>query len=149
VEFRFPAETCASCPLRAQCTTSTDVRIGRRVTVGPHEELLAEARARQQTDEFKTIYNGKRPTVERVIYRSRPKRGEEGPLPRPDQSDRPDQDQGSRGEPRPDAAARAGVDSRGGLGLRVRPAYSARLLSSSPHSGINCCFDPLQAEWRS
>jgi IS5 family transposase len=69
VEFRFPAETCASCPLRAQCTTSTDARTGRRVKVGPHEVLLTEARAQQQTDEFKTIYNGKRPTVERVIYR--------------------------------------------------------------------------------
>lgn len=69
VEFRFPAETCASCPLRAQCTTSTHARIGRRVVVGPHEELLAEARVQQQTDEFKTIYNGERPTVEPVIYR--------------------------------------------------------------------------------
>lgn len=69
VEFRFPAETCASCPLRARCTTSTDARIGRRVRVGPHEKLLAEARDHQQTDEFKTIYNGNRPTVERVIYR--------------------------------------------------------------------------------
>lgn len=69
VEFRFPAETCASCPLREQCTTSINARIGRRVTVGPHEKLLADARAQQQTDEFKAIYNGKRPTVERVIYR--------------------------------------------------------------------------------
>lgn len=69
VEFRFPAETCASCQLRPQCTASTDARIGRRVNVGPHEELLAEARSQQTTDEFKAIYNGKRPTVERVIYR--------------------------------------------------------------------------------
>ena len=69
VEFRFPAQTCASCALRAQCTTSTHARIGRRVVVGPHEELLAEARAQQQTHEFKMIYNGQRPTVERVIYR--------------------------------------------------------------------------------
>jgi len=69
VEFRFPAQTCASCPLGPQCTTSTDAHIGRRVCVGPHEKLLAEARAQQKTDEFKAIYNGKRPTVERVIYR--------------------------------------------------------------------------------
>lgn len=69
VEFRFPAATCALCPLRAQCTTSTDARIGRRVRVGPYEELLVEARAQQLTDEFKAVYNGKRPTVERVIYR--------------------------------------------------------------------------------
>lgn len=69
VEFGFPAQTCASCALRAQCTTSTNARFGRRVKVGPHEELLADARAEQQTDEFKAVYNGKRPTVERVIYR--------------------------------------------------------------------------------
>jgi IS5 family transposase len=69
VEFRFPAATCLTCPLHAQCTTSTDARVGRRVKVGPHEKLLAEARAQQQTDEFKVVYNGKRPTVERVIYR--------------------------------------------------------------------------------
>lgn len=69
VEFFFPAATCSCCPLRAQCTTSTDARIGRRVKAGPHEKLLADARAQQQTDEFKAIYNGKRPTVERVIYR--------------------------------------------------------------------------------
>lgn len=69
VEFRFPAATCASCPLRARCTTSTDAHIGRRVRIGPYEELLADARSHQQTDEFKAIYNGKRPTVERVIYR--------------------------------------------------------------------------------
>lgn len=69
VEFRFPAETCARCPLRPRCTTSNDPHIGRRVRVGPHEKLLAETRAQQKTDEFKAIYNGKRPTVERVIYR--------------------------------------------------------------------------------
>ena len=66
MEFRFSAEICATCPLRAQCTSS---RHGRKVVVGPHEPLLAEARARQRTWEFKAIYNAKRPTVERVISR--------------------------------------------------------------------------------
>ncbi|MDP9296617.1 MAG: transposase, partial [Actinomycetota bacterium] len=66
VQFRFPAEICAACPLRSGCTSS---RNGRRVTVGPHEPLLAAARARQRTLEFKRVYNGKRPTVERVISR--------------------------------------------------------------------------------
>lgn len=66
MEFRFPAEVCATCPLRPDCTSS---RNGRKVTVGPYENLLAEARARQRTEEFKHIYNGKRPTVERVISR--------------------------------------------------------------------------------
>jgi IS5 family transposase len=64
--FHFPAEACASCSLRAQCTSSRD---GRRVTVGPHEDVLNAARAYEGTEEFKQIYNGKRPTVERVIYR--------------------------------------------------------------------------------
>ena len=64
--FRFPAAACTACPLRAQCTTSPH---GRTVSVGPHEALLAEVRAFQQTDEFKALYNGTRPVVERVIYR--------------------------------------------------------------------------------
>lgn len=64
--LQFPAQACARCPLREQCTSSPD---GRSITIGPHESLLAEARAQHQTDEFKAIYNGKRPTVERVIYR--------------------------------------------------------------------------------
>jgi IS5 family transposase len=66
MEFRFSAEICAACELRSLCTSS---RNGRRVMIGPYEELLAEARARQRTKEFKAIYNGKRPTVERVISR--------------------------------------------------------------------------------
>lgn len=64
--FRFPAQTCASCPLRDRCTSSGQ---GRTLTVGPYEALLAEARALQATDHFKHIYRGKRPTVERVISR--------------------------------------------------------------------------------
>ncbi len=64
--FQFPAEVCASCPLRGDCTSSAE---GRSVTVGPHEALLAQARAFQATEEFREVYRGKRPTVERVIYR--------------------------------------------------------------------------------
>ncbi|MGH2676215.1 MAG: IS1182 family transposase [Actinomycetota bacterium] len=66
VQFRFPAEVCAACPLRAQCTSSPR---GRKVTIGRYEQLLAEARARQRTQKFKQVYNAKRPTVERVISR--------------------------------------------------------------------------------
>jgi hypothetical protein len=66
IEFRFPAEACARCPLRERCTASSH---GRSVSLGPHEALLAEARAHQRTEEFKAIYNAKRPTVERVISR--------------------------------------------------------------------------------
>lgn len=65
-KFEFPAATCNDCALKAQCTTSSD---GRSVTLGPHEALLERARILQQTDEFKKTYNGKRPTVERVISR--------------------------------------------------------------------------------
>jgi transposase len=42
---RFPAGTCAACPLRARCTTSTH---GRSVSIHPDEALLAELRERQQ-----------------------------------------------------------------------------------------------------
>jgi len=43
---RFPADTCAACPLRARCTTSSH---GRSVSIHPDEALLAELRRRQQT----------------------------------------------------------------------------------------------------
>jgi transposase len=42
----FPKATCATCPLRARCTTS---RNGRSVAIHPDERLLAELRQRQAT----------------------------------------------------------------------------------------------------
>ncbi len=42
----FPKDTCAACPLRARCTTSSN---GRSVSIHPDEALLAELRQRQQT----------------------------------------------------------------------------------------------------
>ena len=42
---RFPKDTCAACPLRARCTTSSN---GRSVAIHPDEALLAELRQRQQ-----------------------------------------------------------------------------------------------------
>jgi hypothetical protein len=45
---RYPAGTCAACPLRARCTTSSH---GRSVAIHPDEALLAELRRRQQTPE--------------------------------------------------------------------------------------------------
>jgi hypothetical protein len=42
----FPQDTCAPCPLRARCTTST---AGRSVSIHPDEALLAELRERQST----------------------------------------------------------------------------------------------------
>ena len=45
---RFPAGTCAACPLQARCTASSH---GRSVSIHPDEALLAELRRRQQTRE--------------------------------------------------------------------------------------------------
>jgi transposase len=42
----FPKTTCATCPLRARCTTSSN---GRSVAIHPDEALLAELRERQAT----------------------------------------------------------------------------------------------------
>ena len=43
---RFPKHTCAACPLRARCTTSSN---GRSVAIHPDEALLAELREYQAT----------------------------------------------------------------------------------------------------
>ena len=43
---RFPAATCADCPLQQHCTTS---KKGRSVSIHPDEKLLAELRQRQST----------------------------------------------------------------------------------------------------
>ena len=45
---RFAKDTCAACPLRARCTTSSH---GRSVAIHPDEALLTELRERQQTPE--------------------------------------------------------------------------------------------------
>src|SRR5258707_3461318 len=47
----FPKETCAQCPLRTQCTTSST---GRSVSIHPDEALLIELRERQQTPQGRT-----------------------------------------------------------------------------------------------
>jgi Transposase DDE domain/Transposase domain (DUF772) len=44
----FPKDTCAQCPLKAQCTTSAK---GRSVSIHPDEALLVELRQGQQTPE--------------------------------------------------------------------------------------------------
>jgi len=55
---------CASCPLRAQCTTAKD---GRTVTVGKHDLLQREHRQRAAGEDFKVVYRQHRPMVERSI----------------------------------------------------------------------------------
>ena len=55
---------CATCPLRAQCTTAT---AGRTVSVGRHEQRLADARAEQQQPDWQADYRATRPKVERKL----------------------------------------------------------------------------------
>jgi hypothetical protein len=55
---------CASCPLAGQCTTAKG---GRTIYVGPYEEQLAAARARQRDPGWTADYRATRPKVERKI----------------------------------------------------------------------------------
>ncbi len=55
---------CASCPLAGQCTTAKG---GRTIYVGPYEEQLAAARARQRDPDWTADYRATRPRVERKI----------------------------------------------------------------------------------
>lgn len=57
---RFPAQICASCPLRSRCTTSAT---GRSISIHPDEQLLTELRQRQQTPEGRAALR-QRTTVE-------------------------------------------------------------------------------------
>jgi IS5 family transposase len=55
---------CANCPVRYLCTTADR---GRAITIHPHHDLLAAARAQARTDEFQTTYRHHRPMIERTI----------------------------------------------------------------------------------
>ncbi|HEX2299549.1 MAG TPA: IS1182 family transposase [Pseudonocardiaceae bacterium] len=55
---------CNDCPLRHRCTTATG---GRTITLHPHHDLLAAARAQATTDEFQDTYRRHRPMIERTI----------------------------------------------------------------------------------
>ena len=57
-------QPCIGCPLRERCTNAT---AGRTVSVGAHEQQLADARARQQHPNWITDYRATRPKVERKI----------------------------------------------------------------------------------
>lgn len=56
VMFAFRVEECRACPLRARCTRAEHV--GRTLTVYPQEHYQAQeqARQRQETEDFKTLY---------------------------------------------------------------------------------------------
>ena len=55
---------CAGCPLRGQCTSAAD---GRSVSIGAHEQALAQARARQIDPAWVADYRSTRPKVERKL----------------------------------------------------------------------------------
>jgi DDE family transposase/transposase-like protein DUF772 len=58
------ASACPACPLRAQCTTAAG---GRTVSVGPYEQTLTDARARQTDPAWIADYRATRPKVERKL----------------------------------------------------------------------------------
>jgi len=62
LRFCFPRATCEACPLFQRCVSSK--RAGRTVNTHPQEAYLQTARARQQTDAFKSAYR-LRPAIER------------------------------------------------------------------------------------
>jgi hypothetical protein len=64
LKFTFPRATCEACPLFERCVRSK--KTGRTVTTHAHETLLQQARARQQSTEFKPLYRS-RCAVERKI----------------------------------------------------------------------------------
>ena len=64
LRFAFDRPSCAACSRFADCVRSK--KNGRIVTSHAHEALLQKARARQQSDGFKALYN-LRSAVERVI----------------------------------------------------------------------------------
>jgi hypothetical protein len=58
------ASACPECPLRTGCTTAAG---GRTVSVGPHEQTLTDARARQSDPAWVADYRRTRPKVERKL----------------------------------------------------------------------------------
>jgi transposase len=61
IRFTFDAARCAGCALRPRCCSG---RGGRRLTTSPGHAALVAARARQETDAFKTAYRAHRGGVE-------------------------------------------------------------------------------------
>jgi len=61
------AAHCATCPLRADCTSSAK---GRSITIHPHEAALQRAKAVQQSDEWKTQYRPHRRAQDRPLHPS-------------------------------------------------------------------------------
>jgi len=62
--FRFPVATCQECPLKDRCFNPRQK--SRTLRLHPHEALLREARAKQESPEFKAVYR-RRCHIERTI----------------------------------------------------------------------------------
>lgn len=70
-QFVFDGAACAACDLRTQCTSKAPEKMratgmGRTVSVHPRESLLQEARAREESEDFRELH-AKRSVVERKI----------------------------------------------------------------------------------
>lgn len=63
VQIQFAATTCAACPLRARCTTSTS---GRSLHLNEHHHLLVARRAEAQTAAFRLRMHA-RPAIEATL----------------------------------------------------------------------------------
>jgi IS5 family transposase len=63
-QVAYFGKLCAGCPLADRCTSSKD---GRTIQIGPYEQQLAHARARQADPAWKADYKATRPKVERKI----------------------------------------------------------------------------------
>jgi transposase len=61
IRFEFDGDRCGSCALRKRCCTG---KAGRRLTTSPGHAALVAARARQETEAFKTAYRAHRGGVE-------------------------------------------------------------------------------------
>jgi transposase len=61
IRFAFDADRCGECVLRPRCCSGQG---GRRLTTSPGHAALAQARARQETEAFKTAYRAHRGGVE-------------------------------------------------------------------------------------
>jgi Transposase DDE domain/Transposase domain (DUF772) len=55
---------CSACPFAEHCTTSAS---GRTISIHPHEQILQNHKAEQQTAQWQQAYTATRPTVERKV----------------------------------------------------------------------------------
>jgi len=58
------APHCATCPLAPECSTAA---AGRSINIGPHEDVLARARAAQSEADWAEDYRATRPKIERKL----------------------------------------------------------------------------------